>query len=197
MSVTYINRKKRLYYLCQGTTKTGKPRYYFATEPKGSLVDTIPPGFSIQESVNGIVSLSKVQPNQLDETDINAVKVALQVHPKSQQYRMNVKSKQITIYEHVGPNLMDLASQLTAILNHISANDFLEHLREEEANYGQFTPVMRFILTDKVRHYFKAQRISYLGTVDRWIDIGYDESLANLAARLVPNLGSDTFFELI
>jgi hypothetical protein len=41
VSVTYTNRKGRTYYLCQGTTKTGKPRYYFAREPKDELLDEI------------------------------------------------------------------------------------------------------------------------------------------------------------
>jgi|GEM_PF-3959171 len=36
MPISYTNRKGSTLYLCQGTTKTGKVRYYFAREPKGN-----------------------------------------------------------------------------------------------------------------------------------------------------------------
>jgi hypothetical protein len=32
MPVTYTSRKGLTYTLCQGTTKTGKPHYYFARD---------------------------------------------------------------------------------------------------------------------------------------------------------------------
>src|SRR5271166_2179410 len=99
MPVTYTNRKGRLYFLCQGLTRTGKPRYYFALEPKERLVETLPDGFEVQESVNGIVSLCRIQPNLLSNDDIAAVQAALQAHPRARRYRVSIKSKQITIYE--------------------------------------------------------------------------------------------------
>lgn len=63
MPVTYTNRKGFAYFLCKGTTKTGKPRFFFARQPKGEAVDAIPTGYEIEESVNGIVSLVKIRPN--------------------------------------------------------------------------------------------------------------------------------------
>ena len=60
--VAYTNRKGTRYYLCQGRTKTGKIRYYFAREPCEDAVTAIPAGYVVEESVNGIVSLSKDRP---------------------------------------------------------------------------------------------------------------------------------------
>jgi hypothetical protein len=34
MPFTYTNRRGDTYYLCQSTTKTGKPRYVFAREQR-------------------------------------------------------------------------------------------------------------------------------------------------------------------
>jgi len=45
MAVTHTNRKGKTFYLCQGLTKTGKPHYYFARQPKGTPVEQIPDGF--------------------------------------------------------------------------------------------------------------------------------------------------------
>ena len=91
MSVTYTNRKGRTYHLCQGVTKTGKPRYYFARESKGEAVEEIPAGFRISESVNGIVSLVRDRPPQIRPEEVAAVEAALRRHPKSRNYRVAVK----------------------------------------------------------------------------------------------------------
>ena len=48
MSITYTNRKGRTYYLCQGVTKTGKPRYYFAREPRDTVLEELPGGYEIR-----------------------------------------------------------------------------------------------------------------------------------------------------
>lgn len=59
MSVNYTNRKGQTYTLYRGQTKTGKPRYYFGRmgQSQGEPVTDLPPGFTISESVNGVVSL--------------------------------------------------------------------------------------------------------------------------------------------
>ena len=44
MPVTYTNRKGKTYYLHQGTTTKGNPKYFFALRDEGNLVETIPPG---------------------------------------------------------------------------------------------------------------------------------------------------------
>jgi hypothetical protein len=80
MPITYTNRKGFTFSLCKGITKSGKPRYYFAREPKGEPVEQIPEGFTISESVNGIVSLIKIRPMQILPTEVAAVEAALQRH---------------------------------------------------------------------------------------------------------------------
>jgi hypothetical protein len=55
MPVTCTNRKGKICYLCPGTTRTGKSRYYFAREPKGEPVDEIPEGYEIRELARKLV----------------------------------------------------------------------------------------------------------------------------------------------
>ena len=97
MPVTYTNRKGYTYYLCRGVTKTGKPRYYFARELKGEPVEEIPEGYEISESVNGIVSLVKARPAQIRPEEIEAVRAAVERHPKPHNYRVNVKPDRIEV----------------------------------------------------------------------------------------------------
>jgi hypothetical protein len=77
MPITYTNRKGVTYHLCRGVTKTGKPRYYFAREPKGEALDEIPPGFKISESVNGVVSLMQDRPSPILPAEVAAVQTRL------------------------------------------------------------------------------------------------------------------------
>ena len=55
--ITYTNAKGKTYYLHQGTTKTGKPKYYFSMESEGHLAASIPVGFEIYENPNAQVFL--------------------------------------------------------------------------------------------------------------------------------------------
>lgn len=113
MPITYTNRKGLTFYLCRGVTKTGKPRYFFAREPKGEPVEEIPEEFTISESVNGIVSLTKVRPMLILPAEVAAVEQAIRRHPKSYNYRMNVRPDQIEVYERVG------GSEFTPVLRFI------------------------------------------------------------------------------
>jgi len=198
MSITYTNRKGRKYYLCQGVTKTGKPRYYFSREQKGEPVNEIPDGFEITESVNGIVSLSRIRPKLLLESEIELVESALEKHPETKRYRLDVKSKVITIYEQVGPDFQDLAMKFreTFGLSSAMTDDFRQAIEKEQKVYTQYTPIMKFILSDEEKRLFRAQRMCYLGSIDDWIDIEYNETIDELASTLIPTLGTDEFFEL-
>jgi hypothetical protein len=69
-------------------------------------------------------------------------------------------------------------------------------LQEQLDKMARFSPIMRFILLDPEERKFKAERWSYLGDIDDWIEIGESGKLEKLARRLIPKLGTDDFFEL-
>jgi hypothetical protein len=183
------------YTLCKGITKTGKPRYFFAREPKGEPVDAIPAGYEIRESVNGIVSLAKARPKQLRPEEIEAVKSAIERHPRSLEYRVHVKGKEIVIYEMVGAG----SEGLLAAFEPFMTSEFAERMRAERARNARCTPEMRFILEDEAQRLFRAERMCYRSSVDGWLPL-YSLGTADiesLARRLVPTLGTDGFFELM
>ena len=198
MAVTYTNRKGTKYFLCRGVTKTGKARYFFAREPKNELVERIPEGYEISESVNGMVSLAKVRPAILLETEILAVKHALENHPRASLYRMDAKARQITVYEREGPDPREVIREISERFGLLgfSRDDLAARFEAEKLSRGQFAPVMRFTLIDEQRRRFKAERMCYLGSIDNWIAIGFDKPIDELARSLIPALGSDEFFEL-
>jgi hypothetical protein len=194
MPVTYTNRKGFTYFLNKGLTKTGKPRYYFAREQKGGPVDKVPPGYQIQESVNGIVSLVKQRPQLISAEEVASVEAAVKRHPKSRNYRVAVKHDQVIVYESTGPDT-DVLQELLSRAG-IGRDEAKKRLEGELDRYTQFTPVMRFILDDQETRQYHAERWSYLGSIDDWIYAGHSGKISALAKKLIPTLGTDKFYEL-
>ncbi|NTU63901.1 MAG: hypothetical protein HGB05_11010, partial [Chloroflexi bacterium] len=192
MPITYTNRKGFTYYLCRGATKTGKPRYYFAREVQDEPVEQIPEGYTISESVNGIVSLSKTQASQLRADEINAVKAAVARHPKRNKYRVNARPKRIEIYESVGPDAETLIANLGSLFPIFPGT--ASRLSADMERHAQFTPVLRFTLIDADTRAFDAERMCYLGSIDDFIHIGYGP-LEPMASDIIVTLGTEEFFE--
>jgi len=195
MPVAYTNRKGHTYYLCQGMTKTGKLRFYFAREPRDEVPDQIPEGYRISESVNGVVSLVKDRPQLILPQEVASVEAALDRHPKGRNYRVAVQQNQIVIYERLGPDVESL-SAIFGKLGPLPSGTVKRRVQEQLDKIARFSPIMRFILVDPEQRNFKAEHWSYFGDVDDWIDAGESGRLDKLARRLIPKLGTDVFFEL-
>jgi hypothetical protein len=196
MPVSYTNRKGLTYTLYRGQTKTGKPRYYFgrAGQGQGEPVTELPPGFTISESINGVVSLVKDRPSLIQPEEVAAIEAVVQQHPEARRYRIAVKHDRIEIYEQVGPDFEALLGELQTA--GLSSPGLAERLQAEEEHYARYTPVLRFILLDPTRRLFGAQRMCYLGSVDGWLELGQTGPVAKLARALIPTLGTDQFYDL-
>ncbi len=197
MPVSYTNRKGMTYTLYRGQTRTGKPRYYFGRpgQNQGEPVSEIPPGYTISESVNGVVSLAKDRPALIRPEEVVAVEAAVQQHPEARRYRVAVKGNRIEIYEQAGPDYNELVSALH--IPGLSRPGLAEELRALEERHAHYTPVLRFTLMDPKQRRFGSERMCYLGSIDGWLELyGQTGPVAELAHALIPMLGTEQFFEL-
>jgi hypothetical protein len=194
MAIRYTSRKGITYNLCKAATPSGKPRYFFARTPKGEPVEQIPAGYTISESVNGIVSLAKARLSRIRPDEIAVVQMALQRHPKGRYYRLNTRADLIEVYEPVG----SLPDEIVADLRQLGlvTHDLTDAARAELDRHMQFTPVLRFILTDAEARQFRVERMGHRGQFEGWHDIHRVGQLKLLANELIPALGTDAFFEL-
>ena len=176
------------------TTKTGKPRYFFAREPKDQVLEQIPAGYVINESVNGIVSLSKDRPSQLQASEMAAVEVQLRKHPKHRNYRLSIKSDRIEIYELAGPDPETLIAELQG--EGVMSSGMVERLQAQLDRYAQFTPVLRFILAEPEYRTFRTERMCWRSSIDDWINVEPYGPIETVAQALIPKLGTEAFFEL-
>ena len=186
MPVAYTNRKGMTYVLCRSVTKSGKPHYYFAREPKGEPVEEMPEGYEIGESTTGLVFLRKARPPQILPKEVAAVEKALKRHSKLHNYRVSVKHDRIEIHERLGTDVERLTQ--------LSKQWGLETPKLDERP-ARFTPVLRFILADAEQRIFRVERMHYGGR-EEWFAIEARGPVRRLARQLIPKLGTHAFFEL-
>lgn len=191
MSVTYENRKGDVYHLHQGTTKTGKPKYYFAKREPESPVEAIPEGYEIYESPNGQVFLRRERPKVITDAEVAAVERGMKTHASVKYYLLDVKKNAIVVYTaDQDPN--DPFFNLSKLIP--TANR--QRVRELLAREAHYTAMMRFVLVDKEARTFEPERYCFRGRIDDWISIGRPDLLDKLVTKYTPHLGQESFYEL-
>jgi hypothetical protein len=186
MPVAYVNRRRETYYLHAGTTKTGKPRYWFSTKADGDLVDSIPEGDEIYENPGSQVFLCKTKPQVVTPDEVSVVEDGLERYAPGQNCIVDVQKEHIVVY-HAERVTLDL-------------EDFGFGIRPLPVRYRDYMKVMRFTLTDEKTRSFRVQRWCFRGSIDRWIDLylaGSDGKLSDLVRKFCPHIGKESFFELM
>jgi len=193
MPVTYTNLKGQEYFLCKGLSSRGAVRYYFSPNPQAGILESLPEGYEIQESVNGRVSLVKSHPATIRPEEHSAVEQAVAKHPIARNYRVDVKGKQIIVYKNTGPDMDAIldAFQQAMPIPRTRVDTFLA----KAENFKHFSPMLRFTLMDPESRIFSVDRMYFLGE-GGWRAISQRGKVAELAKELIPLLNTDEFFEL-
>jgi len=193
MPVQHTNRKGKSYYLHQGKTKTGKPKYFFSPKAEGDLVETLPDGYEIYENPNAQVYLIKEQPKVITDAEKDVVERQLKKVDSSKSYRIDVKGKVITVFES-NESIGAMEGIFSSFLASRSRpNTGIRDLIEQTASYA---PIMRFTLEDEERRTFVTERFCFRGSIDDWIFIGGSNSLEVVCKKFIPHLGQESFYEL-
>ena len=98
MSITHTNAKGKIYYLHQGTTKTGKSKYHFSMQSEGTLAETIPAGFEIYETPNAQVFLRRIPPKLITDEERQVVEEGMRKYASVQDYKIDVRGNAIEIH---------------------------------------------------------------------------------------------------
>ena len=130
----------------------------------GEPVEHLPEAYTINESVNGVVSLTKIRPSQILPADIAAVEAELRRHPRAHRYRLDAKQDRLTVYERTGPELEETLALVKLPI--VPPRERINALRADMDRRARFTPVLRFILVDPARRTFRTERTCYLGSID-------------------------------
>ncbi|PIX25160.1 MAG: hypothetical protein COZ69_04150 [Deltaproteobacteria bacterium CG_4_8_14_3_um_filter_45_9] len=188
--ITYKNRRSQTFYLHQGKTKIGRPNYFFSLKSSGPLADTMPEGYEMYENPNGQVFLCKKQPKLISDSEIRVVDEGMRKYSGIEYYRLDIKKNTIIVY------LVD--QDMETIGELLPERYILKYGGTEKAldSILEYSPMMRFVLTDDEKRRFVVERYCFLGSIDDWINIGGPDKLENLTKRYLKHLGKESFFEL-
>jgi hypothetical protein len=191
--IEYINRRKQTYYLYEGKTKTGKPKYFFSRKKEGNSVDTIPDGYEIYENPNAQVFLRKIPVQVISLEEIETVKVGIKKHLKASDFIVDVKGKNIIVY--LCDQNVDLSMK---IMEGMFPNtpDFLRD-RDSFAFSLSYSPMMQFVLDDVESRSFTVERWCFRGFIDGWIPLDSSTDLKKLVQTYGAHLGKESFYELM
>ena len=192
MPMTHTNAKGQTFSLYQGTTKTGKAKYYFALQSEGTLAKAIPAGYEIYENPNAQVFLRRIPPKIITDEEYQIVEEGMRTYATVKDYKIDVKGNALLIYTSE-QDIDALAALFKDMYPDPTANvELMTNLR----NTMHYSPMLVFQLIDVTRRTFKTQRYCFLGSVDDWIEIGKPGKLPQLVKKYVKHLGQDSYVEL-
>lgn len=190
MTVTHTNRKGKIYYLHQGTTKTGKSKYFFALRAEGDLVEYIPPGYEIYENPNAQVFLRRTRRQIITDEEIATVEAGMRRHSRTEYYLVDVKKDAIIVYtpDQDADSLADSLEFFPGVQR--------TRTKTAIARTLSYSPMFQFVLEDRAQRLFQTYRYCFLGSIDDWIPIGRMDMLSRLVVTYLEHLGEESFFDL-
>jgi hypothetical protein len=193
MPITHKNSRGQVYYLHEGKTKTGKPKYFVSMKSEGNLPEAIPTGFEIYERPGGLVSVRKIPQTPILPHELKYVqdKVAPLVNQESEK-------EYAELYAMFGGAFLSPEKRVS-FANRFRSRYEAEIRGQEIIVYevkGDGRPMMKFVLVDEETREYSAYRWCFKGSIDDWIELGSWGQLQDLVDQYCPALGTDRFYEL-
>lgn len=186
----FQNRKGVTYYLHEGKTKTGKPRYFFAKTIGDAPLAAVPEGFEVDESMNGVVSVRRktAGASEVPAEDVKAVEAVLAHYPHLAGYVAKIVGNAIVVFEP-DPRPHDL-SDIASRWGHALRGDAFVANQLKRTRYS---PVMKF---EPKEDGYAAFRMTFRGKGGWSYPIEFGK-LVELGKKLLPSVGTDEFFNLM
>jgi hypothetical protein len=189
--ISRTNRKGQTYYLHQGVTKSGKPRWYTSTDAAGELAAEMPEGYEFYERPeNAQVFFRKIPRTAITDAELNLVRQLACSKARTRYTIVDAESKAIILYAADSDDVdarVELMSSFGA--NSAKICQFMER-------HQHYDPVLRFKLIDAQSRVFYAERWCFRGSIDDWFPLAHGP-LEKLANEFIPHVGAESFFELM
>lgn len=191
----YNNRHGVPFYLHQGTTKTGKPKYYVARTVGAGALAEMPAGFEFTESVNGVVSVRRVDesPRLVGDGDLEVVRQEMSRHHHLRHHRVELGKNEIVIYEQVGAMSAGEVEEQARMCG-MTGSEFELRMADLWAK-RRYQPVMKFVVGAGQSLEYAVHRMTYRGEGGWSYPLAHGP-LARLVADFVPPIGTQQFFDL-
>jgi hypothetical protein len=189
----YVNRRGDAYYVFQGVTKTGKPKYYVSRKAEsaaGIQIDSLPDDFELFESpIDARVIIRKRVSSDIYDNELKFVQERANSMARNIRAKVVSKGRCIVIYESARAEEF---KSMAAAFGGLSSR-FVEAMQSSST----MSPAFRFKLIRKKERIFEAQRFCFRGVIDDWISLHHEGTLDELCQYYLQHLGQESFYELM
>lgn len=194
MTIRYRNRKGDFYYLHEGRTKTGKPRYFFSRKAEGNLADGIPEGYEPYEKPDTTqVYLRKVQSTAITEEEREFVQAECRRLSNTQAILVDVEKDSLVVYFAKGNDWL-----LGEVFRGLGIpSQAAQKAAEWRVTHGNYQKMLRFTLQDQDRRLFSVDRWCSRGSIDKWFALMRPMPLERAVREYAQHLGRESFFDLM
>lgn len=190
----YINRKEQTYYLLEGSTKTGKKRYYCSRKPTGVAVESMPEGYEWRENpADGIVTVRKLRPTRIAPFERALLEENIRKLAGLEIFIVDATDDSLVVYLPDSSN-EDTAELFDVLLGVGRAN--AQRMTDWTIKHSRYSPMMRFTLLDEDERLFELERWCFQGSIDDWIFLEGPRPLEALMDKYLEHLGQESFYEL-
>jgi hypothetical protein len=190
--MAYVNRRGNVYYVFQGLTKTGKPKYYVSLKAKsdaGQQIDSLPDDFELYEDpTDARVSVRKKQPSDIHDFELEFVRDRVSA-VQNLIARVVIQGRSLVIYESSDFGHFDSMSKQMGVL--------AKFAKQQMQSACHMSPAFRFKLVRKEERIFEAERFCFRGAIDDWISLHHKGPLDELCQSYLKHLGKESFYELM
>jgi len=195
MSIEHVNRRGDKYYLFQGATKTGKPKYYVSRKPDGVHVDRMPDGYEFHESPkDGVLSVREVRPTKVLPQEREQLVVWTRELAGTEDFIVDIQDDSLVVYAP-GSDPSARANLLNAMFGG-SLADKMSHLSWIGAN-ATYLPMFRFSLVNEDERLYSVARWCFRGSIDDWFPMSSGKPLETQARAFLPHLTKESFYDLM
>lgn len=189
----YVNRRGDRYFVFQGRTKSGKPKYFASRKQKSDkaeLIESLPESYELFENpADGLVHIRLRRTSPIIEAERELVE-RLVLERSNYSIVQSIIDRNFIVVYVPDTDPVEASERMAAIFGTTPAK-----VAEWTASQTRYSEELRFELVDADERLFVAERFCYRSSVDGWIPISGASALEPLVRKIAVHLGSDSFYD--
>jgi hypothetical protein len=195
MPIEYTNRKGDRYFLRQGKTKTGKPKYFVSRKLTGEPVEEMPDGYELFEHPEqGLVFVRKIRPTRILPEEREKLRGWTHELAGAEYFIVDVQDDSLVIYTpgNDPAESVKVFDDFPSMLPGCKAS-----MKEHFAKTAVYVAMFRFTLVNEKKRFFAVDRWCFKGSIDNWFSLAAGRPLEEQARKYLPHLHKESFYELM
>jgi hypothetical protein len=195
----YENRMGDIYYLQEGKTRTGKPKYYTGRKLTGTPLAVMPEGHEFYERPETAqVVVRKIPSSPITEFERRQAEDVVRRASGLKHFIVAIEGDALVVYTPSvsradTDRLLDVMMRPGLGMGSARVDAF----REDWIRRSQYMKMLRFALVDPDGRRYRAERWCFRGSIDSWWSLSGTGSLTQIVDQYARHLDRESFFELM